>query len=147
MRRTFEGRVILPANLEGEALVTHVGFNTYACFSKSMHTHAKTAKCSDSSNRELYGRDLTNKVICLQKTIGSTSSGAVWQRVAQLGIAPQAMLFSQPIDSLAAAGLIIADEWVGKRICTVDQLGDEFLQTVKDGDQIVIRQDGTVIIK
>jgi hypothetical protein len=57
------------------------------------------------------------------------------------------MLFSEPIDSLAAAGLIVADEWAGIRICTVDQLGDEFLQTVKDGDRIVIREDGTIKIE
>jgi predicted aconitase with swiveling domain len=145
--RSFKGRAILPGNLEGEALVTHGGFNTYASFSVSMHSQAKRALCSDSGNQELYGKDLTDKIICLPKTIGSTSSGAVWQRVARLDIAPKAMLFSQPIDSLAAAGLIVADEWVGIRICTVDQLGDEFLQTVKDGDRIVIREDGMVIIK
>jgi uncharacterized membrane-anchored protein len=35
----------------------------------------------------------------------------------------------------------------GKRIVTVDQLGDEFLESVKDGDRIVIREDGTVTIQ
>jgi predicted aconitase with swiveling domain len=64
-----------------------------------------------------------------------------------MGVAPKAMLFSQQIDSLAAGGLIVADVWVGKRIVAVDQLGDEFLESVKDGDRIVIREDGTVIIQ
>ncbi len=146
MSRLFKGRAVIPGNLEAEALVTHIGFNAYASFSTSMYTHAKTAKCSDSGNKELYGKNLTDKIICLPKTIGSTSSGAVWQRVAQIGIAPKAMLFSQKIDSLAAGGLVVADVWGGKRIYVVDQLGDEFLKSVKDGDRIVIREDGTVTV-
>jgi predicted aconitase with swiveling domain len=63
-----------------------------------------------------------------------------------MGVAPKAMLFSQQIDSLAAGGLIVADLWAGKRIVTVDQLGDEFLAFVREGDQIVIQEDGTVTI-
>ncbi len=147
MSGSFKGRAVLPGNLEGEALVTHMGFNTYASFYTSIHIHVEAAQCADSGNQELHGKNLTDKIICLPKTTGSTSAGAVWQRVAQMGIAPKAMLFSQQIDSLAAGGLIVADLWAGKRIVTVDQLGDEFLETVKDGDWIVIREDGTVIIQ
>jgi len=145
--RSFKGKPILPGNLEGEALVTHVGFNTYASFYTSIHAQVEAAQCADSGNQELYGKNLTDKIICLPQTIGSTSAGAVWQRVAQMGVAPKAMLFSQQIDSLAAAGLVVADVWVGKRIYAVDQLGDEFLESVKDGDRIVIREDGTVTIR
>lgn len=146
MRRSFKGRAVLPGNTEGDALVTHVGFNAYASFSISMLTRADKALCSDNSNQDLYGKNLSDKIICLSKTIGSTSAGAVWSRVAQMGIAPKAMLFSQQIDSLAAGGLIVADEWVGKRIYTVDQLGDKFLATVEDSDWISIHADGTVTI-
>lgn len=153
MSKSFKGRVILPPdsgyprNLEGEALVTHTGFNTYASFYTSIHAHVEAALCADSGNPELYGKNLTNKVICLPKTTGSTSAGAVWQRIARMGVAPKAMLFSQQIDSLAAGGLIVADVWAGKRIVTVDQLGDEFLESVQDGDRIVIQEDGTVTIQ
>jgi predicted aconitase with swiveling domain len=154
--RTFRGRAILPPdsryprNLEGEALVTHRGFNTYASFYTSIHGPVEAAECADSGNQELYGKNLTDKIICLPKTVGSTSAGAVWQRIARMGIAPKAMLFSQQIDSLAAGGLVVADVWAGSvsaRIYVIDQLGDEFLETVKDGDRIVIRQDGTVTIQ
>lgn len=147
MSGTFKGRAILPGNIEGEALVTHAGFNVYASFSSSLHAQAEAARCSDSGNPELYGKNLTGKVICLPKTVGSTSAGAVWLRLAQLDIAPKAVLFSQRIDSLAAAGLVVADMWAGKRIYTVDQLGDEFLDSIKDGDQVLIREDGAVAIK
>ena len=145
--QSFKGRAILSGNLEGEALVTHAGFNAYASFYTSIHAPVKTAQCADSGNQELYGKNLTGKIICLPKTVGSTSAGAVWQRIAQMGVAPKAMLFSQSIDSLAAAGLVVADVWASIRIVTIDQLGDEFLAAVKDGNRIVIQADGTVTIQ
>ncbi len=144
--KSFQGRAILPGSLEGEALVSKTGFNAYASFFNSLHEQVVSAVCADFSNVALYGKRLDGKIICLPNTIGSTSAGAVWQRVAYLGVAPKAVLFSMPIDSLAAGGLIIADLWAGKRIVTIDQLGDEFLHTVREGDWIAIQEDGIVII-
>ena len=146
MPKTFHGRVILPGDVEGEALVTHTGFNTLASFYGSIRTEAQTATCSDHTNQELFGKTLTDRILCLPKTTGSTSAGAALEKVAQMGIAPKAMLFSESIDSLAAAGLILADVWVGQRICTVDRLGREFLEYVKDGQRIEVRDDGTIIV-
>jgi predicted aconitase with swiveling domain len=145
--KSFKGRPILPGDLEGEALVTHVGFNTYASFYTSIHAQAEVALCADSGNQELHGKNLAGKIICLPKTVGSTSAGAVWQRIARLEIAPSAMLFAQQIDSLAAGGLIVADVWAQKRIVTIDQLGDEFLESVREGDTLTVRGDGTVTIQ
>jgi predicted aconitase with swiveling domain len=145
-KRVFRGRAVLPGDLEGEALVSRFGFNAYASFSNSIHVQVEEARCADGNNQDLYGKTLTGRIICLPKTSGSTSAGAVWQRVARLGVAPKAMLFSQAIDSLAAGGLIVADLWAGTRIFTVDRLGDEFLDTVQDGDWIEVRSDGTVTV-
>jgi predicted aconitase with swiveling domain len=61
-----------------------------------------------------------------------------------IGVGPQALLFSKPIDTLAAAGVLMADIWKDARIVTIDMLGDEFLETVQMGDPIVIHEDGTV---
>ena len=55
-----------------------------------------------------------------------------------------AMLFSSHIDSIAAGGLFMDDIWNGRRIFTIDLLGDEFLEVVKTGDPISIHEDGTV---
>ena len=146
MNKIFTGRAILPANLTGEALVSRRGFNAYASFYNSLHDDATSAECADSGNTELFGRNMTDKIICLPKTSGSTSAGAVWQRVASLGVAPKAMLFAYFIDSLAAGGLIVADIWTHHRICTVDQLGEDFLFTVQDGDWLEVSENGTVKI-
>jgi predicted aconitase with swiveling domain len=142
----FKGRAVLPGAVEGYALVTRAGFNTYASFFTSIHEPSGTAVCADSGNPDLYGRDLADGIICLPGTTGSTSGGAVWQRLAKLGNAPRAMLFSGRIDPLAAGGLIIADRWGNKRIVTVDQLGEDFLATVQSGDRIVIQEDGEILL-
>jgi len=146
MQRVFKGRPVLPAEIQGEAVVTRSGFNTLACFYKSILTDAAKAVCGDQDNQELFGRNLTGKVLCLPKSIGSTSAGAAWDRIAKMGIAPRALLFAQHIDSLSAAGLVLADVWAGKRICAVDQLGEAFLNHVKTGQQVRIQSDGTVTV-
>ena len=146
MGKTFTGRAVLPANLSGEALLSRRGFNAYASFYNSLHDDTISAECADSGNTELFGKNMLGKIICLPKTSGSTSAGAVWQRVASLGVAPKALLFAHAIDSLAAGGLIVADIWTRHRICTVDQLGEDFLLAVQDGDWLEVREDGTVKI-
>ena len=61
---------------------------------------------------------------------------------------PACMLFSKPIDSLAAAGAILADVWLDDvTMPVVDNLGEEFLSYVKDGMQITIGEDGTVTVE
>lgn len=147
MGRTFKGRVVLPGNIKGEAVVTHEGLNILATFQKSALKKAKRVICSDQNNTELFNKDLTGKIICLPQTIGSTTGGMVLQTVANMGIAPAAMLFSQHIDSLAAAGIILSHVWNNKNIITVDQLGEEFLEYVKSGQTIEIREDGTVVVE
>lgn len=58
---------------------------------------------------------------------------------------PACMLFANPIDSLAAAGAVLADVWVdGITMPVIDSLGDEFLTYVKDGMKIVVKPDGIV---
>lgn len=146
MSRVFRGRVVLPGTLEGEAVVTHTGFNAYASFYNNLRDGVASAVCADPGNLELYGKRLDGRIVCLPSTTGSTSAGAVWQRIATLGIAPKAMLFSRRIDPLAAGGLIVADRWAGNRIVTIDQLGEAFLVEVETGDRIAVREDGTVVI-
>ena len=146
MSRTFQGRPLLPGTLQGEALVTRQGFNTYASFYNSLHDQAVSAICAHSGNQYLYGKNLTGKILCLPETTGSTSAGAVWMRIAKLGVAPKAMLFAKPIDSLAAGGLLVAEIWGDEKIITIDNLGEEFLLSVADGDKVEIHEDGSVII-
>ena len=60
---------------------------------------------------------------------------------------PACLLFSKPIDSLAAAGSILASVWLeGVSMPVIDSLGEEFLDYVKDGMSITVKEDGTVCV-
>jgi len=146
MTKQFKGRPVIKGVTEGEAVVSRGGFNAYASFYNSLSDEVKIAVCADSDNQDTYRKILSGKILCIPNSIGSTSAGAVWQRIASLSIAPKAVLFAQAIDSLAAAGLLVTDIWIGKKICAIDKLGREFLETVQEGDWINIRENGTVII-
>ena len=143
--KTFKGRVIIPGNFKGEALVTKQGFNTLATFQKSLlKKGSKSIIGADQNNPDIYGKNITGKIVCLPQTIGSTTGGMILQTAADMGLTPAAFLFSKEIDSLAAAGVILADVWQGKGVITIDNLGDDFLNMVKSGDTIEITEDGTV---
>jgi hypothetical protein len=61
---------------------------------------------------------------------------------------PACMLFANHIDSLAAAGAILADVWLDNvSMPVVDCLGDEFLNYVKDGMTITIKENGVVEVE
>ncbi len=142
----FKGRVIAGGELVGEAVVSHAGVNTLATFQKSALKNAKQVIVSDQNNPDIYKKNITGKILCLPKTIGSTTGGLVIQTICSMGINPSAMLFSEEIDSLAASGIVLAKNWENSKIIAIDKLGEKFLETVKTGDKLEISQDGTVKI-
>ena len=144
--KEFKGRVIAPGVCQAEALVTHDGFNVLASYQGSMIKGDKTAACSDQNNPELYKKPMAGKALCLPQTIGSTTGGMVLYSCACLDRQPACMLFSRTIDSLAAAGAILTSVWTEVSMPVVDQLGDEFLEYVKDGMSITVKEDGVVVV-
>ena len=145
--REFKGRIIAPGTVTAEALVSHGGLNTLASFQKALQFGDKTATCGDQNNPDLYGKQMLGKALCLPQTIGSTTGGLVLYCACAMQRQPACMLFSKPIDSLAAAGSILASVWLPDvKMPVVDSLGEEFLAYVKDGMSITIQEDGTVCV-
>lgn len=143
--KTFKGRVVAPGSLTAEALVSHGGLNTLASFQKALQFGDKKATCGDQNNPDLYGKQMLGKALCLPRTIGSTTGGLVLYCACAMKRQPACMLFSEPIDSLAAAGAVLSDIWLeGTPLPVIDCLGEEFLDYVKDGMKITIKPDGTV---
>ena len=143
----FQGRIVSPGTITAEALVSHGGLNTLASFQKALQFGDKKATCGDQNNPDLYGKQMAGKALCLPQTIGSTTGGLVLYCACSMGRQPACMLFSQPIDSLAAAGAVLADVWLDNiTMPVVDCLGDEFLEYVKDGMKITIKEDGVVLV-
>jgi predicted aconitase with swiveling domain len=144
-KKTFQGRPVLSGKLKGKALVSKQPLNLSGSYLKNMFGgETKTAPCTDPANKDLYEKDLKGVILCTPQTIGSTMGAGTIMMLSELGVQPQAFLFSSHIDSISAGGLIIDDVWNKKRVVTIDLLGDEFLEAVKTGDQVTIHEDGTV---
>lgn len=144
--KEFKGRVLAGGTFKGEAVVSHGGVNTLATFQKSALKNADRVIVSDQNNKDIYGLDITGKALCLPITIGSTTGGLVIQTVCAMKINPACFLFSEHIDSLAASGIVLARIWENSDVIAIDMLGEEFLETVKTGDIIEVKEDGTVIV-
>ena len=143
--KEFKGRIVTPGTVTAKALVTHGGLNTLASFQKALQFGDKKATCGDQNNPDLYGKQMAGKALCLPQTIGSTTGGMVIYCACAMGRQPACMLFSNPIDSLAAAGSILASVWLPEaQMPVIDSLGEEFLEYVKDGMTITVTEDGTV---
>ena len=146
--KTFQGRTVSPGNVCAEALVSHGGLNTLASFQKALQFGDKKATCGDQNNPDLYGKQMAGKALCLPQTIGSTTGGLVLYCACAMHRQPACMLFSQPIDSLAGAGAVLADVWLEDvSMPVIDSLGDEFLDYVNDGMKITVTPEGTVTVE
>lgn len=146
--KEFKGRVIAGGTVTAEALVSHGGLNTLASFQKALQFGDKNATCGDQNNPDLYSKQMAGKALCLPMTIGSTTGGLVLYCACAMKRQPACMLFSKPIDSLAAAGSVLADVWLDDVSMTVvDNLGDEFLDYVRDGMSITVKENGTVVVE
>lgn len=143
----FKGRIVTPGTVTAIAVVTRSGFNTLASLQKALQFGDKTAKCNDQNNPELFGKPLAGCALCLPQTIGSTTGGLVLYCACAMKRQPACLLFANHIDSLAAAGSILADVWLDDvSMPVVDCLGEEFLNYVQDGMRITIEGDGTVCV-
>ena len=146
--KEFTGRVVAPGTLTAPALVSHGGLNTLASFQKALLFGDKKATCSDQNNPDLFGKPMHGKALCLPQTIGSTTGGLVLYSACAMDRQPACMLFSKPIDSLAAAGAILASVWLeGIDMPVVDSLGDEFLEYVKDDMTVTVKEGGIVVVE
>ena len=149
MMKQFQGRVVAPGTAMAPAVVSHGGLNTLASFQKALEVGDKKATCGDQNNPDLYGKQMAGKALCLPRTIGSTTGGLVLYCACSMGRQPACMLFSEPIDSLAAAGAVLADVWLedaSAAMPVIDSLGAEFLDYVKDGMTVTVQENGTVTV-
>ena len=142
---TFQGRPCVAGDIDGEALVSKQPFNPTSSYIDNIWGgNTESAPCTDQDNKELYQKNLAGIILCTPQSIGSSMGGGAFMAVAGLGVAPKAILYSRHIDAVSASGIVMANVWQEKPIVTIDLLGDEFLEAVKNGDQISIKEDGTV---
>ena len=152
--KQFKGRPVVAGKISAPALVSHSGFNTLASFQGALQfgdlpiigSKYKHTECDDQNNKDLYQKPMQDMALCLPQTIGSTTGGMILYCAKAIGKCPACLLFSEHIDSLAAAGAVLGAVWSDSPMPVVDCLGQEFLDYVKDGMKITIDEDGTVTV-
>ena len=86
-KKSFQGRPELSGKLEGKALVSKQAFNLTGSFLKNMFAgETKTAPCTDSTNKDLNGKDLKGAIICTPQTVGSTMGAGTIMMLSELGV-------------------------------------------------------------
>ena len=144
-KKSFKGRPLIPGNLKGKAMASKSPFNVSASYLENLFGgNTTSAPCTDVVNEGWYQKNLAGAILCFPTAVGSTMGGATLMGVGYLGQGPKAMLYSEHVDSVSVAGLIIDDVWNDRKVITIDMLGDEFIEAVKTGDPISIMEDGTV---
>lgn len=147
MAKVFHGRVVTPGSVQAPALVSKGGFNTLASYQMALMFGDKQVKCGDQNNADLYKKPMIGKALCLPETIGSTTGGMVLYTACALGKQPACMLFSKPIDPLAASGAILAANWTDATMPVIDSLGEDFLSYMQDGMTVTVSEDGSVSVE
>ena len=153
--KQFKGRTVVAGQCTAPALVSHGGFNTLASFQGALQfgdlpvigKKYQHTECDDQNNPDLFGKPMQDVALCLPQTIGSTTGGMILFCAKSLGKCPACLLFSEHIDSLAAAGAAISAVWTDSPMPVVDCLGQEFLAYVKDGMKITVGDDGIVTVE
>ncbi len=147
MAKTFKGRPLLAGDLDGKALASTQPLNTTGSYLENLFGgNLTSAPCTDPNNKEFYKKEMGGAIICTTTTVGSSLGGAALMGVGSLGLGPKALLFSDHVDSVSLAGVLMDDIWNGRRVITIDLLGEDFINTVKSGDPISIKEDGTVTV-
>ena len=144
--KKFKGRVISAKDWQGEVVVSKQKVNMMATFFTSAYKKNKVVIASDEENKDIYGKTLTGKALCLPKASASNVTGLIIEAICQMQNGPAAFLFSEHIDEMSASGIALAKTWEDSDIICIDNLGPDFLKTIKNDDLIEIKHDGTVVI-
>lgn len=147
MSKIFKGRPVVPGKVDAEALVTHTGFNTLANLKTAGSFMNPKGVLKDHNNPEIYNKLIPGKALCLPETIGSTTGGMVLYCASCMKVGPACMLFPHKADTLAVAGAVLTANWSDYPIVMVDDLGEEFMEYVKEGQMIHVSEDGTVEVE
>ena len=91
-KKTFKGRVVLPGKISGKATVSKQAFNTSGSYMENMFAgKTDAAPCTDASNKELFGKDLSGAILCIPTTVGSTMGGMSLMGMKAIGVGPDAL--------------------------------------------------------
>jgi predicted aconitase with swiveling domain len=137
MDKRVVGRALVPGSAEGVALVSSEPLSLWGGL------NAQTGEITDRRH-ERSGEIVTGKVFVFPQGRGSSTASAILLESVKAGKAPAAII-NLRVDPILALGSILADELYHKPVPIV-VLSEADFSTIRDGDHLAIRPDGTVTI-
>jgi len=127
------GRGILDGKVKAEAIVSSQPFGFFGGVDPS------TGVIIDRRH-ELFGQSIKGKVFIYPQGRGSTVGAAIMLELARTGCAPAAIV-NMEIETITAAGGLLAKKFYGLDIPMVDQLQEDPFNLIKTGD--IVEVNGT----
>ncbi|NLC11193.1 MAG: DUF126 domain-containing protein [Firmicutes bacterium] len=125
--KIFKGRSISKGIAEGEALVTSQPLSFFGGVDPE-------TGCVVEKDHELFGISITDKILVMPATKGSTASTWALIRLSENKLAPKAIVTTNT-DAIIIAGVIIG------QIPTVDQISVDPITTFKTGQKLKVNGD------
>ena len=137
MGHVMRGKVVIPGQARGVALVSDEPLSFWGGYDW------QTGEITDRRH-PLSGQVAAGRVLCLPFTRGSSTTTAVLLEAIRNGTAPVAILTTAS-DFFFALASVVADELYTRPVPLIALDYDNFAQ-LKNGDQVVVEMDGSVLI-
>jgi Uncharacterized conserved protein len=86
------------------------------------------------------GRVIAGKIVLARRSRGSTVGPYVLYALKRKGRAPKAIILSSRSDPVLVAGAVLAE------VVLVDGVPEDIMDYVRDGDRVIVREDGEVLV-
>lgn len=141
----FKGRILIAGEGYGTAVVTKKSVMQSRAFNLSAENKSKKLLFQDPKNKDIYRKNLTDKVFVLPSFKASDVNSMVLLSICKKQIAPKCFLFSEKLDPATVSAFVLCKTFLGSNIVVMDSLGEEFLQTVENGDNLSYAEDFVVL--
>lgn len=126
--KKFWGRGLIEGNVTAEAIVSTQPFGFFGGVDPA------TGIVIDKRH-ELYGQSIKGKVFVYPEGRGSTVGAAIILELTRTGCAPAAIVNAK-IETITAAGGLMAKKFYNKDIPMVDRLSENPAAVIKTGDRV-----------
>ncbi len=136
-QRSCRGHAIVAGEADGTALVLQEPLSL--AFGMSL----ETGRVADVRAPQL-GALIAGRILVMPVGRGSSTASTFLAEAIRLGVGPLAIVLRE-VDEILAIGAIVARTLYG-RVCPILLAGDDDFGTLRTGDRIRIRADGTYTI-
>lgn len=133
----FSGRVLHAGEATGRALVLTHPLSFWG------GVEPATGRVSDPRHPQ-HGATITDRVLVLPATVGSSSSSAIMLELLRQGSAPAAILLGH-VDAILPLGVVVAAE-LGHRTIPVLEVDPSVLRTIEEGATVTVEPEGWISV-